>query len=256
MRKTKYVKGSRCEGNAFQSFNRFLHNKKAKISVSMISIIMFSCVTASSDAYNYVEGNSNGYVSLKLKNNEVPIYNGSGFEDSYNNEGILNGVNNSLAKNQNSVVEDTNFEYEKSKEQVAEATGTYANNVSYSDEERIMMQYIVEMEAHGLSKEHKTLIACVIVNRCNSEKFQENTIESVLTAEGQFSSLFNYYQRKFEPDDDTVQAVDDVLSGKINAYDYAEGSIFFYNPDRSGGYINDFERREFLYEMDGHRFFR
>ena len=127
--------------------------------------------------------------------------------------------------------------------------------ISFTDEERIMMYYIVEMEAHSLSHYHKQLISCVIVNRVYSDLFKESSIYEVLTAKNQFSSLFNYYNHKFEPESSTIQAVDSILYGSVqDPYAFSSGALFFYNPDIVG-YKSFFENRPFLYEIEGHRFF-
>lgn len=128
--------------------------------------------------------------------------------------------------------------------------------VPHTEEEVIMMEYIVEAEAHTLSLEHKTLIACVIVNRLYSDLWDYESISEVILAKNQFSSLFNYYNHVQEPDEDTKEAVRLVLSGEVDREEVSNEAVFFYNPDRCGGYINFFERRELVKEMDGHRFFR
>ena len=125
-----------------------------------------------------------------------------------------------------------------------------------TEEERLVCQYIVEMEAHELSYKHKQRIMCVIVNRMYSDLFpDQNSLLEVTTAPDQFSSLYNFYNPVYYPDEETVKAVDSILYGDEDLYDVSLGALFFYNPDRSGGYIDFFESREFLYEMDGHRFF-
>lgn len=134
--------------------------------------------------------------------------------------------------------------------------GNKRDIVPVTEEERIMMYYIVEMEAHSLSFYHKQLISCVILNRVDSDLFKESSIYEVLTAKNQFSSLFNFYEHRFEPDSSTIQAVDSVLYGTIQSspYEFSKGALFFYNPDIVG-YKQFFENRPFLYEIEGHRFF-
>lgn len=146
---------------------------------------------------------------------------------------------------------------EKIKEKESEESSDTAYiEVPHTDEEVIMMEYIVECEAHDLSLEHKTIIACVIVNRYYSDLWDYDSISEVILAKKQFSSLPNYYNHYFEPDEDSIKAVESVLSGEIDRDEYSQGAVFFYNPDRSGGYIDFFENREYLFSKDGHRFFR
>lgn len=126
-----------------------------------------------------------------------------------------------------------------------------------TDEERLVAQYIVEMEAHDLSYEHKQRIMGVIVNRMYSDVFpNQNTLLEVMTAPDQFSSLFNFYNPVYYPNEDTVNAVDSIIYGDADLWDVSQGALFFYNPDRSGGYKSFFENREYIDSMDGHRFFR
>ena len=131
----------------------------------------------------------------------------------------------------------------------------YKEAISTTDEEKRMLYCIVEMEAHGLSYYHKQIITCVILNRVDSELFKESSIYDVLTAKNQFSSLFNYYDTKFEPEESTIKAVDSILQREVEDYhSFSKGAIFFYNPSIVG-YKSFFENRTFLYEIEGHRFF-
>ena len=101
----------------------------------------------------------------------------------------------------------------------------YKEAIYTTDEEKRMLYCIVEMEAHGLSYYHKQIITCVILNRVDSELFKESSIYDVLTAKNQFSSLFNYYDTKFEPEESTIQAVDSILQREVE--DYYSFSIQF-----------------------------
>ena len=131
----------------------------------------------------------------------------------------------------------------------------YKEAIHTTDEEKRMLYCIVEMEAHGLSYYHKQLITCVVLNRVDSELFKESSIYDVLTAKNQFSSLFNYYDTKFEPGESTIKAVDSILQSEVEDYhSFSKGAIFFYNPSIVG-YKSFFENRTFLYEIEGHRFF-
>lgn len=140
-------------------------------------------------------------------------------------------------------------------------------------EEREMGYYIVEQEACGLSYEHKQIIMWVIDNRRRSRLFNYRTLKDVMTAKKQFTSLTNYYSKKCEPTPDTIRAVDSVLnaiesedlnknpeSGDIAsqseiAVNNSKGALFFYHPIK-GRRIKFFENREFLFELEGHRFFK
>lgn len=128
--------------------------------------------------------------------------------------------------------------------------------IEHTDVERIMMECVVEGEAHGSTLEHKQIVACVILNRLNSDSWNYESIEEVLTAENQFSAISNYYNHYYETDPETVEAVRSVLAGEVDIDELSQGATFFYSPKYAGGYRNSFERRTFLFEIDGNRFFK
>lgn len=140
------------------------------------------------------------------------------------------------------------------KENIYKIEDNVVYKVPCSNEEIELMEYIVEMEAHDLSYQHKEIIACVIVNRVYSNLFP-NTINDVIKARNQFPSIYNYYNKKFHPNQDTKNAVYNVLTGKVDRFSVSKDAVFFYNPSVCG--VNSwFESRELVLEMDGHRFFR
>ena len=117
-----------------------------------------------------------------------------------------------------------------------------------------MMNWIVQQEVRGASIAHKRVIAQVIVNRVKSDAFPD-TVTGVLTQKNQFSSLRNWYERNYPPDADTIRAVRQVLTGE---YADLHGALFFYAPRwASSSAANWFENSlTYLFEMEGHRFFR
>lgn len=121
---------------------------------------------------------------------------------------------------------------------------------SVSDRE--LLYHLVQHEIGGGSLEHKRIIAQVIINRVNSPKFP-NTIYGVIYAPGQFSGSSEIMS--MHPDAETIQAVDEVLDGKCQ--DNSQGALYFYNPKYVGGSTKSwFESLDFLFEMEGHRFFK
>lgn len=137
----------------------------------------------------------------------------------------------------------------------ASASDDSLPSVSYTSTEQEMLTYIVQQEAGGLSLAHKQIIAQVIVNRVQSSAFPD-TIYDVLTQKNQFSSLSNWYSKKNAPDTDTIQAVQDVLDGRYD--DQTMGATFFYAPkwasQKSASWFEN--RLEYLFTLDGHRFFK
>ncbi|MBR2615361.1 MAG: cell wall hydrolase, partial [Clostridia bacterium] len=80
-------------------------------------------------------------------------------------------------------------------------------------EEYRMLLFCVEFETRTGCLEHKSLIAQVILNRVQGEKFPF-TIAEVLTAPGQFDVMPGYADcTDWEPSEVTRRAVDQVLSG-------------------------------------------
>ena len=131
----------------------------------------------------------------------------------------------------------------------------FVSPCDYTEEELEYCKWIVEAEAHDLSKHHKTLIMCVLVNRLKSDLWNYDSLTDVIFDKNQFPSTYNIYERKLQPNEDTIAAVESVLSGEIDPEKYAQGALFFYNPDRCGGKISFFEKRHYLFSLDGHRFF-
>lgn len=133
-----------------------------------------------------------------------------------------------------------------------EETAKNESVVDYTQEELEMMEYVVEQETHGGSLEHKRIVSYVIINRVKSDLFP-NTIKEVLTAEKQFSSITNYYNKVNPPEEITKQAVYEALNGLCE--DKSGGALYFYAP-RWCGYMSYFENKPFVLEMEGHRFFK
>ena len=120
---------------------------------------------------------------------------------------------------------------------------------SITDEEIEMLKYIVEQETRGGSYKHKCIVTNVILNRVEDKRFP-NTVREVLLQKNQFSSIWNYYQKKREPDERTERAVNDVLNGRVE--DESNGSLFFHSMKSDGW----FSSLSFVMEMEGHRFFK
>ena len=136
----------------------------------------------------------------------------------------------------------------------AEAATVLQGQVAYTYEEQRMMAWVVQQEVRGASEEHKRIIAQVIVNRVKDDAFPD-TIKEVLTQKNQFTSIQNWYQRNYPPDAATIRAVRQVLTGE---YTVPSGALFFYAPRwASASAAEWFENSlTYLFEMEGHRFFR
>lgn len=120
---------------------------------------------------------------------------------------------------------------------------------SITDEEREMLKYIVEQETRGGSYRHKCIVTNVILNRVRDSRFP-NTVKEVLLQRNQFSSTWNYYQKRNKPDEKTERAVNDVLNGRVG--DESNGSLYFHSMKNDGW----FSSLSFVMEVEGHRFFK
>lgn len=125
----------------------------------------------------------------------------------------------------------------------------------YTEEEQSMLEYIVQQEVRGASIEHKRIITQVVINRVKSELFP-NSIREVILQRGQFSSVDNYYSHKYEPDADTKEAVRQVLHRECE--DLTNGALYFYAPKWASSYSASYFENSltFLFELEGHRFFK
>lgn len=133
--------------------------------------------------------------------------------------------------------------------QIDNKVTTPIQQFSITDEEREMLKYIVEQETRGGSYRHKCIVTNVILNRVRDSRFP-NTVKEVLLQRNQFSSLWNYYQKRNKPDENTERAVNDVLNGKVE--DESNGSLYFHSMKSDGW----FSSLSFVMEIEGHRFFK
>lgn len=120
---------------------------------------------------------------------------------------------------------------------------------SITDEEIEMLKYIVEQETRGGSYRHKCIVTNVVLNRVKDSRFP-NTVREVLLQKNQFSSTWNYYQKRNKPDEKTEKAVNAVLNGKER--DESNGALYFHSMSSDGW----FSSLSFVMEMEGHRFFK
>lgn len=132
--------------------------------------------------------------------------------------------------------------------------GTFSISYQVTPEEYEMLLYCVEFETRSGSVEHKALIAQVIMNRVQGNRFPF-TVAEVLMAPGQFDVMPNYESRgDWTPSDRTYKAVDLVLSGTCP--DYAQGALYFCNPYIVGE-GNWFDTSlQTVCELEGHRFYK
>ena len=115
---------------------------------------------------------------------------------------------------------------------------------------------IVEAEATGGDLKSKVLIANVVLNRVNDERFPDSIYDVVFQYAGgsaQFSPVEDGRIYSVEITEDTIQAVDQALEGE----DYSQGALFFMarqSSDSSSVEWFDSELKP-LFSYGGHEYF-
>lgn len=126
-----------------------------------------------------------------------------------------------------------------------------------SEEDFNVLLRIVEAEAGGEDEEGKLLVANVVLNRVNSEKFPDTVKEVVFQrAKGvtQFSPVANGSYYTVEISEETEEAVERALEGEDNS----QGALYFAarkyaDSDRMRWFD---ENLTFLFRHGGHEFFK
>ena len=127
-------------------------------------------------------------------------------------------------------------------------------NLSEDDYEALLK--IVQAEAGSEDEEGKMLVAGVILNRVNNSKFPGTVMEVVMQKENgvyQFSPVANGTYQKAVATEETIAAVDRVLSGE----DITKGALYFVSrkyadPDKMKWFDRSLTK---LLEHGGHEFF-
>ena len=111
-------------------------------------------------------------------------------------------------------------EIEQAKEKEQEKSA-----VSISNEEKDLLERLVEAEAKGESYEGKVAVATVVLNRVESSQFPDS-ITKVINQKNAFSPVQNGEINK-PASSEAKQAVEEALTRKDRLLD----SIYFYNPE-------------------------
>jgi N-acetylmuramoyl-L-alanine amidase len=128
--------------------------------------------------------------------------------------------------------------------------------INLPEEEYNILLRIVEAEAGGEDERGRMLVAGVVLNRVARDEFP-NTIKSVvfqkLNDNYQFSPIANGSYNRAKISEETIVAVDKVLSG----IDYTEGALFFASrkyadPERMKWFDRNLVK---LFSYGGHEFF-
>lgn len=151
---------------------------------------------------------------------------------------------------------------------IADTTGSGQRVVDYtvieqedvyelSDEDMEALLRIVEAEAGSEDEDGRLLVANVVLNRVNNDRFPSTVKDVVFQQSGgvsQFSPVASGRYYKVEISEETQAAVDRALRGE----DISEGALFF----ASRRYADSSKMRwfdtklTFLFEHGGHEFFK
>lgn len=107
-----------------------------------------------------------------------------------------------------------------------------SSHKSLPQQHNSLLYSLVQAEAGNQDLDGCRLVADVVLNRIDSEKFP-NTMEEVIYAPGQFSVIKNGALKKAQGEisEKVVQAVDMELSGKRLNYD-----VLYFNNSNNGGW--------------------
>ena len=128
---------------------------------------------------------------------------------------------------------------------------------SLEEEDMEVLLRIVESEAGNEDEEGRLLVANVVLNRVNNEKFPSTVTEVVFQQENgvaQFSPITNGKFYQVEISEETYKAVDRALTGE----DISKGALYFasrkYADSEKMKWFD--ENLTFLLEHGGHEFFK
>ncbi len=130
------------------------------------------------------------------------------------------------------------------------------NGLSFTEEEIIMLERIVEAEATGEDMKGKILIINVVMNRINNQKFPD-TVEEVIfqkvSGKYQFSPVSDKRYWNVKVTEESKEAVQRALDGE----DYSEGALFFMARKRANkNNVKWFDQKlKSLFTHGGHEFF-
>ncbi len=137
-------------------------------------------------------------------------------------------------------------------EVVTMAGGRESTGISVTEYEYDILLHIVAAEAGGCDLKGQILVANVILNRVENEKFP-NSIEGVVFQKNQFSPVLAGTLWDTEVTDSVREAVDRALSGE----DFSQGALFFSARARLGDESMAWfdSSLRWLFEHDGHEFY-
>lgn len=134
-----------------------------------------------------------------------------------------------------------------SQEQQSNATRRYA----VSEEELFLLQKIVMAEAEGEPYQGKVAVANVVLNRLRSANFPD-TITKVIYQKSQFSPVADGRLKRVSPNDDTINAVNDALSGVKEVPD----DTYFFLSLKLAQDLTVHHSQEYVKKIGNHTFYK
>lgn len=128
----------------------------------------------------------------------------------------------------------------------------HGERFAITDDDYQMMLRLVEAEACGEDIKGKMLVANVVLNRLEVG-FGGDTVSDVIFNKGQFSPVTSGKIFRVTVSDETVEAVERVLSGE----DYSKGALYFMARDKASKKgIRWFDSElNYLFTHGGHEFY-
>lgn len=122
-----------------------------------------------------------------------------------------------------------------------------------TDTEISMIEHVVMNEVGYCSEESIIAVTNIIFNRVNDERFPD-TVSEVLHQENQFTAIQNYYNVRLA----STEQVKEIVQGVLNGEDNSMGALYYYAPKytKNQRTVNWFESLEFLFELEGQRYFK
>ena len=138
------------------------------------------------------------------------------------------------------------------------AKGPYEHFVYILSEED--MKYIAKLvwaEARGECYEGKVAVAATVLNRYFSEHpdFNRSSILHIITQPTHFANIWNVTDWEMRDDTECLEAVKDACRGWDPTREvFAEGALYFYNPDGVSGYQAEIRQNIQVMMIGAHAF--
>ena len=117
-------------------------------------------------------------------------------------------------------------------------------------EDAYLLAKIAMAEAEGEDTEGKALVIMVVLNRVQSDEF-EDTIHDVIYEKSQFSPVSNGRFDRVEPNEDCYKALEMI---QLDKWDESQGALYFESEKCADNWHS--RHLEYLFTHGGHRFYK